>query len=153
MEFAFKNGATYFLCKPIDYERLSEVISLCTLHFHGEGTDEAAEADQHAAARRLTLQLLSDFSISPALKGSVYMVEAMQCLLDNHLLLRNLSHGLYAELSKRMHATVPAIERALRNAIGIGYSHSAMKKVFSNRPSNKEFLEYLYGALNALRNP
>ena len=143
MDWAFRYGAAYFLCKPLDYARLPELISECAGRPREEGPMAEAPADDHGRRAAGVRALLKDMGIPPKLNGSAYLVESVLRAQDDALLLRNLSRGLYVELAGRMDSTVPRVERSLRSAIGIAYERGTLKRHFSRRPTNRQFIEFL----------
>lgn len=138
MDWCFRYGAAYFLCKPIDFNRLPELIADCAAQ--PEGAVEHTAEDVSAENVR---KLLTDMGISPKLNGCAYLVESVLRARENDLLLRNLSHGLYAELACRMGTTIPRVERSLRNAIGVAYERGSLSQRFSRKPTNRQFIEFL----------
>jgi len=146
MEMTFKFGAAYYLCKPIDFEHLSETIEGCIQSRIATPplSGEVASASQSGAAR--IQQLLSEMGIPSHIHGRAFLAEAIRSLRGNRLLLRNMSCGLYAELADKLNSTPSRVERNLRSAIAISYEHGGMRQVFSRRPTNREFLEYLMDA-------
>ena len=146
LEWAFRFGATYFLCKPIDFARLPDLVAECAgmREARVEAPQDTGDAQERRAAN--VRALLSEMGISPKLNGSAYLVESVRQARENDLLLRNLSRGLYAELARRMDTTVPRVERSLRSAIGIAYERGSLRQRFACRPSNKQFIEYLLRA-------
>lgn len=142
MEWACRYGASYFLCKPVEYARLPELIADCAAAPTPESTDEAHEEARSRRAAGVRA-LLTDFGISPRLNGSAYLVESVLRAGEDALLLRNLSCGLYAELARAMNSTVSRVERSLRSAIDIAYERGSLRSRFPSRPSNKQFIEYL----------
>ena len=142
MECAYRYGASFFLCKPVDYARLPELMADCAAAPMPETEDDGRE---EARARRAAgvRALLMDFGISPKLNGSAYLVESVLRAGEDDLLLRNLSRGLYAELARAMDSTVSRVERSLRSAIDIAYERGSLRSRFATRPSNKQFIEYL----------
>lgn len=139
MEWAYQYGASFFLCKPVDFDRLGELVVQCARNAVADRADEKREGDGAEALRRL----LGELGIPPRLDATLYLTEAVRSLRENDLLLKNLSRGLYAQLAARLNTTVPRVERSLRNGIAVGYARGAMKRVFPRRPTNREFIEYL----------
>ena len=142
MEWAYRYGASYFLCKPVDYARLPELIADCAATPTPEQADDERE-DARARRAAGVRALLTDFGISPRLNGSAYLVESVLRACEDDLLLRNLSRGLYSELARAMDSTVSRVERSLRSAIDIAYERGSLRSRFPCRPSNKQFIEYL----------
>ena len=142
MEWAFRYGASFFLCKPIDYERLPDLVTDCAAQSDAP-SEPLNDADAHARLAANVRALLRDMGISPKLNGSAYLVESVLRASDNDLLMRNLSRGLYVELAEQMGTTVSRVERSLRSAIDIAYARGSLHRRFATRPSNKQFIEYL----------
>ncbi len=145
MEWAYQYGASFFLCKPVDFDRLSELVVQCARRSEARDTgagamDEAAQPSPEALRR-----LLGELGIPPRLDAAIYLTEAVRSLWENELLLKNLSRGLYTQLAQRLDTTAQRVERSLRNGIAVGYERGALKRVFPRRPTNREFIEYLLG--------
>lgn len=143
MEWAFRYGASFFLCKPIDYERLPDLVLDCAAQPAAPSEPDPDDADAQARRASSVRALLRELGISPKLNGSAYLVESVLSASEDDLLMRNLSRGLYVELAARLGTTVPRVERSLRSAIGIAYERGSLRRRFENRPSNKQFIEYL----------
>lgn len=138
VERASRNGAAYFLYKPIDYRRLPGVIlDCCTKPGDTNGAEPKAAKPDPALAVKALLQAMG---ISPKLAGRQYILEAMLCLFDDRRLLNNLTNGLYEQVALRTRSTPQRIERAIRGAISAGYDRGGMKRFFNRRPSNRAFL-------------
>lgn len=142
MEWAYRYGAAYFLCKPVDYSNLPDLVLDCA---EAEVPMPKPLDDGEKRARRAAgvRALLGEFGISPKLNGSAYLVESVLKAREDELLLRNLSRGLYQELARQMDTTVSRVERSLRSAIDVAYQRGALRSRFAARPSNKQFIEYL----------
>ena len=144
MQCACKYGAAFFLCKPIDPETLPGLILECGKCAADPQPSNISPLNTEESMRGVVAKdLLRQLGLSPRLNGSVYLLETMLHLHGDSLLFKNLSHGLYAELARRMGTTVPRVERSLRNAINIAYERGTLSKVFPCRPTNKEFIEYV----------
>ena len=142
MDWAYRYGASYFLCKPVDYDSLPRLLSDCAAAPAPVAVDDAQSGERERRAAGLR-EILTDFGISPKLNGCAYLIESVLRAREDALLLRNLSRGLYVELARSMGSTVPRVERSLRSAIDIAYERGSLKSRFSSRPSNKQFIEYL----------
>lgn len=139
MDWCFQYGAAYFLCKPIDCERLPELVEACAASNAHESPESAAKDDAAADVQALLARL----GISARLNGSAYLVKAVLWARENDLLLRNLSHGLYLELARRMDTTVPRVERSVRNAINVAYERGSLAEHFPDKPTNRQFIQFL----------
>lgn len=143
MEWAYQYGASFFLCKPVDFERLAELVVQCAGSVPMERKDASADGEGSAPSPEALRRLLGELGIPPRLDAAIYLTEAVRSLWENELLLKNLSRGLYAQLADRLDTTAQRVERSLRNGIAVGYERGAMKRVFPRRPTNREFIEYL----------
>ena len=144
MQCACKYGAAFFLCKPIDLETLPGLILECSRCAADTQPSTTSSANAEEPMRGIVARnLLRELGLSPKLNGSAYLLETALHLYSDSLLFRNLSHGLYAELARRMDTTVPRVERSLRNAINIAYERGTLSKMFTGKPTNKEFIEHI----------
>ena len=145
LDYASRFGASYVLYKPLDYNRLPEVIQTCIQSKRRRAT--AGKTEESASRVNQVRDLLMQMGLPPKLSGSLYLMDAMMRLDGDGTQVRNLSKGLYAQIAERMQTTPACVERALRTAIGIGYERGQMKEHFARRPSNRQFIEYLVGQL------
>lgn len=149
VDMAVRLGACYVLYKPLDYERLPQLIRMCLDSLHpvkrlpSHPLDEVSLARVHAARSQLRA-----LGIPAQLTGALYLIEAMTLLFDDRAaLMRNLSKGLYAEVARHTQTTPARVERSMRTAITAGYLRGSMAQHFQCRPSNREFIEYLFRQL------
>ena len=150
VESVCRYGASYVLYKPLDYRRLPEVIeNCCAFAKRRFATVVDSEAQENVDRTVLMRRLLLKMGIPARLTGSLYLLEAMTCLSHDPSLMRNLTKGLYAEVSQRLQSTPSQVERCLRPAIAIGYERGDLKSRFSRLPSNRAFLEYLLQQVEA----
>ena len=146
VEHASRCGAAYFLYKPFDLDRLAPIIEECYRRNRGDLDESAAAGEVRDIAR--VRALLQDMGIPARLSGAMYIIEAVMRQRGNRLLLRNLNSGLYEELSSRLGSSPARIERAIRNAISVGYERGTLPSFFPTRPSNKALLEYIVRRLD-----
>lgn len=145
MQCASRYGASFFLCKPIEIQSLPALIVECGRSMLGRAdAPKPEEQSQERNARASIVRtLLKELGISSRLNASAYLVEAAVHCYGDELLLRNLSHGLYAELANRMDTTVSRVERSLRSAISIAYERGTLGERFPRKPTNKQFIEFI----------
>ena len=142
MEWAYRYGAAFFLCKPVDFTSLPGLILDCAASGNPPSVVEDID-DERTRCAASVRALLGEFGISPKLNGSAYLVESVLKAREDGLLLRNLSRGLYQELARQMDSTVSRVERSLRSAIDVAYQRGSLSDHFPSRPSNRQFIEYL----------
>lgn len=138
---AWANGAAYFLYKPLDYNRLPELIRECRRAQLSAATDAELPpvTDGRSRSERIHA-LLTECGMPAKLTGSLYLSMALQALGDEPALIKNLSKGLYARVAERAHATPARVERALRNAIAVGCARGGLEGRFGHCPSNRELI-------------
>ena len=137
-------GAAYCLYKPVDYDRLPDIIRA----FYADRTERRAHAEARKPdAGEIRVEdiqaLLSELGIPARLSGNLYLTLALSAAARDPSLLRNLSKGLYAEAAAQTHSTPARLERALRHAIAVACERGDLMKEMGRCPSNREFLLYL----------
>jgi len=151
MHCASRYGASFYMCKPIEVSRLPELILECA-RSRQEPILDVEKLDQENEAERvrgsIVYNLLKEIGMSARLDGTAYFLEAVVHCHGDALLMRNLSKGLYAQLAQRMDTTVSRIERSMRSAIAIAYERGSLRRHFSHRPTNREFLTFLMNAVD-----
>ena len=116
MQCACKYGAAFFLCKPIDPETLPGLILECGKCAADPQPSNISPLNTEESMRGVVAKdLLRQLGLSPRLNGSVYLLETMLHLHGDSLLFKNLSHGLYAELARRMGTGRQTINNMLRD--------------------------------------
>lgn len=145
---ACASGADYFLYKPLDYNRLPEIIRECHRARIAGSTDGAPRREQGPGRAEIVQGLLRELGMPAKLTGSWYLSEAVLAAIEDPSLIRNLSKGLYARLADRSHSTPARLERALRNAIAAACARGELAERFGHRPSNRELLVYLMEQVN-----
>lgn len=150
IENAQRNGAAYFLYKPVDFHFLPNIIFECYHSIHSSKERKYSSRSQKVSTQAIEStrihHLLQDMGMPPRLIGCMYLIESVLLIHENKILLSNLSKGLYAEIGLKMNTTPSCIERSLRNAISTAYNRGGLTRYFSHRPTNKEFIEYLIHA-------
>lgn len=141
---ACQYGASYFMYKPLDYNRLMEVLTEC---YRARGDSASRMTDEPGLARTIRRKLYQ-IGIPASLNGSLYLTESLIRLKQDETLIQNLSKGLYAQIAESVHATPTRVERSLRNAIAIGYDRGSLKETFKAKPTNREFIEYMLNSLD-----
>lgn len=133
---ACRYGASYLLYKPIDYQRLPEIIAEC-YQACGKGVPKRPPARFDTER---VLQTLTRLGIPSRLSGALYIMDAAACLSEDKRLMKNLSSGLYPLLATRYQTSGACVERAIRNAVKVGYERGSVEEAFGYQPTNREFL-------------
>ena len=139
-------GASYLLYKPVELHTLHPVIVSCTkMHrdMKRQNTSIALGSADQSNVEALIHNYLVSLGIPSKLIGCGYLTEGVRLARLDGTLLRNLSRGLYLEISRNMNTTPSRIERSMRNAINVAYHSGGLDRRMSHCPSNKEFLNYV----------
>lgn len=150
LEAARTYGASYLMYKPVELKALHPAITACTrmhrsLLRSNRAVMESDPADSGQFAR-IRNHLVS-IGIPSKLIGCAYLAEAVRLAAADASLTRNLSKGLYLEISRSMNTTPARVERCIRNAISVAYQSGSFENRLLNCPSNKEFINYALRSL------
>lgn len=152
MERAMEEGAEYYLVKPFtlssSIERINEVLS--------EPKAKASVKEYYKAKKRsMTLdEKISDIFIAigipPHIKGYSYLREGIKNMVDDPVIINNVTRGLYPGIAKKFNTTPSKVERAIRHAIEVAWNRGrteAISAIFGTRvylgaekPTNSEFI-------------
>lgn len=139
-------GAAYVMFKPVELQALHPAIVSCTqLHMKMRSMNrsvEAAEQDNTRSVARIRNYIVS-LGVPSKLIGCSYLTEAVRLAGNDLTLTRNLSKGLYLEISRSMNTSPTRIERCIRNAISAAYQNGGLEGKMVTCPSNKEFINFL----------
>ena len=139
-------GASYLLFKPVELRALHPAIVYCSeTHRSMRRTARALEegdldGTQYNAKIR---NYLVSLGIPSKLIGCSYLAEAIRLAKLDIVLTRNLSKGLYLEISRTMNTTPSRVERCIRNAISTAFQNGGLDGKMITCPSNKEFINYV----------
>ena len=150
MSQAAKNGASYFIMKPFELDRLAMQVNHIIQSRINEKNGIETEDDQITA-------IIKDIGIPPHINGYLYLKEAVSLVLENPEILQKVTKSLYPGIAKKFDTTPPRVERSIRHAIetvwnrediqhisGIfGYSEEHLK----SKPTNSEFIAMVYDSI------
>ena len=91
-----------------------------------------------------------DFGIPPHVRGYQYIREALLMLMEDRDNLLCITKDIYPEIARKYYTTTSRVERALRHAAEISwdgrgrYDPKSYFPTNSVRPSNSEFLDFMY---------
>ncbi len=151
LEAARTYGACYLLFKPVDMQALHPAVVDCTrMHRKLRRFDHLAQEDDAFGDQQLAHihnQLVS-LGVPSKLIGCGYLTEGVRLAASDFSLMRNLSKGLYLEISRSMNTTPARVERCIRNAISAAYQSGRLEGRMLACPSNKEFINYVLRTLD-----
>lgn len=152
MSQAADYGASYFIMKPFETERL--VVQINHIMKNGEA---GAKAGVITKDELITFKL-KDIGVPPHLKGYVYLKAAVSLVLDEPALLGKVTKELYPKIAVKFDTTAARVERSIRHSIEqvwvrsesvahlaavFGYSESHLQA----KPSNSEFIAMIVDSL------
>ncbi len=152
MSQAADYGASYFIMKPFETERLVVQIN----HIMKNG-DQTAKSGMVTKDELITLRL-KDIGVPPHLKGYMYLKAAVSIVVDEPSALGKVTKELYPKIALKFDTTAARVERSIRHAIGqvwvrsesvahiasvFGYSESHLQ----SKPSNSEFIAMIVDSL------
>lgn len=139
-------GASYLLFKPVELRALHPAIVYSSeTHRNMRRTARALESgdlngSQYSAKIR---NYIVSLGIPSKLIGCSYLTEAIRLAKQDIVLTRNLSKGLYLEISRTMNTTPSRVERCIRSAISTAFQNGGLDGKMITCPSNKEFINYV----------
>ncbi|WP_203332991.1 sporulation transcription factor Spo0A [Planococcus beigongshangi] len=142
MSQAAKNGASYFIMKPFELDRLLLQIEHIMAQEDPEVKDDPVTA------------VVKEIGIPPHINGYIYLKEAVNLVLEDPNIIYKITKSLYPGIAAKFDTTATRVERSIRHAIELvwnrvdikviaqtfGYSEEYLK----NRPANSEFIAMMY---------
>lgn len=155
MKQAAELGASYFMLKPFEFDRLVHQI----LQLKGHSTEKKQRDQGNASPQKKTSQKMIDTTITaiikeigvPAhIKGYAFLREAIQMVYNDVDLLGSITKVLYPEIAQKFNTTPSRVERAIRHAIEVAWNrgnYESISKMFGytvhhlkSKPTNSEFI-------------
>lgn len=151
IELARRNGASYYLYKPIDTDSLISIILHCTdiaeeMHNLDHIQDEISKNTQ---LNRITREILHELGFSMKLSGSRYIEQSIVIAHQSPMQLRNIYSGLYKSIAEHEHTTPANIERCIRTAIASANADGRLTALIHASPTNKTCVRYILSLLAA----
>ena len=148
-------GASYFMLKPFEFDRLVSQI------FQISGTQKQAkpvvqkpvEQDATMSQRALDTTITSiikEIGVPAHIKGYAFLREAIQMVYTDVDLLGSVTKVLYPDIAEKYKTTPSRVERAIRHAIEVAWNrgnYDVISKTFGytvhhlkSKPTNSEFI-------------
>ena len=152
---AAKFGASYFMLKPFDFEKLEQKI----LHVAQKVQPQKRQSilqpkgpekiDQHQLDVLIT-SIIKEVGVPAHIKGYSYLREAITMVYYDIELLGSVTKILYPEIAKKFNTTSSRVERAIRHAIEVAWNrgnYDVISEMFGytvsqvkSKPTNSEFI-------------
>lgn len=158
MTKAAELGASYFIMKPFEMNKIIEIIRDVHQNFVYSPKSENANAvfgaiNQMNDAFDLETEIthvLHEVGVPAHIKGYLYLRESIDMIYHEIELLGSITKTLYPDVAKKYKTTSSRVERAIRHAIEVAWSRGnvdAISKIFGytvnvnkSKPTNSEFI-------------
>jgi two-component system response regulator (stage 0 sporulation protein A) len=156
MKQAVDLGASYFMLKPFEFDRLVSKVLQCAGH-KTEKTKRVSvlqgsqpqQMDQRQLDATIT-GIIKEIGVPAHIKGYAYLREAIQMVYMDVELLGSITKILYPDIAKKFDTTSSRVERAIRHAIEVAWNrgnYESISKMFGytvhhlkSKPTNSEFI-------------
>lgn len=156
MSQAANLGASYFMLKPFEFDRLKNQI------FQVSGMQKTnIPASQHTEEQssgtvspkmldKTITSIIKEIGVPAHIKGYAFLREAIQMVYRDVDLLGSVTKILYPDIAKKYNTTPSRVERAIRHAIEVAWNrgnYEVISKMFGytvhhlkSKPTNSEFI-------------
>ncbi|MCP8616806.1 sporulation transcription factor Spo0A [Salirhabdus salicampi] len=147
-------GASYFILKPFDMERLKEQVmnvhGLPMVHKQSEGVKAAKSKGRKIDLDASITNIIHEIGVPAHIKGYMYLREAISMVYNDIELLGSITKVLYPDIAKKFNTTASRVERAIRHAIEVAWNRGNVDSISSlfgytvnmskAKPTNSEFI-------------
>ena len=156
MKQAVDLGASYFMLKPFEFERLVTQIKQVAgkKGFVQESPVKNSPEKEALQNKRMIdniiTNVIKEIGVPAHIKGYSYLREAIQMVYSDIELLGSITKVLYPEIAKKFQTTPSRVERAIRHAIEVAWNrgnYETISKLFGytvhhlkSKPTNSEFI-------------
>lgn len=155
MSQAANLGASYFMLKPFEFDRLTNQI------FQVSGMQKSSMPSSHAPEEqsgvvspkmldKTITSIIKEIGVPAHIKGYAFLREAIQMVYSDVDLLGSVTKILYPDIAKKYNTTPSRVERAIRHAIEVAWNrgnYEVISKMFGytvhhlkSKPTNSEFI-------------
>lgn len=144
MSQAAQNGASYFIMKPFELDRLALQIE----HIMEEQANEPEVKDDPITA------VIKEIGIPAHINGYIYLKEAVGLVLEDPNIIHKVTKSLYPGVAAKFDTTATRVERSIRHAIELVWNRGDVKVIARTfgysadylrvRPSNSEFIAMMH---------
>lgn len=146
MSQAAQYGASYFIMKPFETERLAVQIN----HIMQNRLIPQQSVNEEMLKDERITHIMKEIGVPPHIKGYVYLKEAVSLVLENPDILNRITKALYPGIADNFDTTPTRVERSIRHAIELVWNKSEahhIAKIFGyseehleSKPSNSQFI-------------
>ncbi|WP_019414099.1 sporulation transcription factor Spo0A [Paenisporosarcina sp. TG20] len=156
MKQAVDLGASYFMLKPFEFDRLVNQILQVAGHKQEAGTNSNVLQNQPPQKTNRKVidttitAVIKEIGVPAHIKGYAYLREAIHMVYEDIELLGSITKVLYPEIGVKFNTTSSRVERAIRHAIEVAWNrgnYESISKTFGytvhhlkSKPTNSEFI-------------
>ncbi len=129
---ALKEGASYFMVKPISYENLEERIK--------DLTNPTINVDSDKALDEKISNIFISIGIPAHIKGYQFLREAVKLAVDDPDIIASITKRLYPTIAEKFSTSSSKVERGMRHAIEVAWNRGKIENI------NSLFGLQIYGA-------
>ncbi|MFD1204399.1 MULTISPECIES: sporulation transcription factor Spo0A [Sporosarcina] len=148
-------GASYFMLKPFEFDRLvTQIFQVAGKQKQTKppvknNQTEEVGLSQRALDTTIT-SIIKEIGVPAHIKGYAFLREAIQMVYTDVDLLGSVTKVLYPDIAKKYNTTPSRVERAIRHAIEVAWNrgnYDVISKTFGytvhhlkSKPTNSEFI-------------
>ena len=142
IEKAVNAGADYFLAKPLNFNSLLE-------RLNGFEKEEKKDKKRNSLEEKIS-NIFINVGIPPHIKGYSFLREGVKMVVDNPLIINNITKQLYPSIGEKYQTSPSKVERAIRHAIEVAWNRGRIDYinnilgvrayVGAEKPTNGEFI-------------
>lgn len=156
MSQAASLGASYFMLKPFEFDRLiSQIFQVACV---SKPVSPVSQADREESSEKVSKKVLDttitaiikEIGVPAHIKGYAFLREAIQMVYTDVDLLGSVTKILYPDIATKFNTTPSRVERAIRHAIEVAWNrgnYEVISKMFGytvhhlkSKPTNSEFI-------------
>lgn len=143
-----RNGADYYLLKPVDVSVLTERITQLTGWFRSA----RAQAQEYSEENLLILvsDIMHQLGVPAHIKGYQYLRESIMLTIRDSDMMSSVTKVLYPTVARKFKTTPSRVERAIRHAIEVAWDRGDVDvlsgyfgytiQTSRGKPTNSEFI-------------
>ena len=146
---AMQYGASYFLAKPFDYDRLLGLLNELSSPQQPAPKPQASSKRSHSLDEKIA-NLFISVGIPAHIKGYQFLREAIKMTIETPDIINSITKRLYPSIAERYQTSPSKVERAIRHAIEVAWNRGKIEninnifgiKIYSpnEKPTNGEFI-------------
>ena len=141
---AMKEGASYFMVKPISYENLEErirdIVKDSDMYYETVLFDPTIMTDSDKALDEKISNIFISIGIPAHIKGYQFLREAVKLAVDDPDIIASITKRLYPTIAEKFSTSSSKVERGMRHAIEVAWNRGKIENI------NSLFGLQIYGA-------